>query len=230
MIDWKIVKIWGRSFETGFQLQWVKYCVEKKIVHCSLLGKNDGKITDFLSIACRTLLKECVKVMHWRKARSSSLSLWIVNRASGTIGGGGILPFQILTYQLTLVQLGDWLCPLHYYCPLAPLGFSDLPLALATKKTSSIVATLLPLLAVETKVSSQWNQLASILIRHFLAAMGASECQKILVGTSLCGLISSPEYNRVNPKAPISQEITCHFSQDDTMVTKILDFIHKHLN
>ena len=58
--------------------------------------------------------------------------------------------------------------------------------------------------------------------------MGASECQKILVGTSLCGLISSPEYNRVNPKAPISQEITCHFSQDDTMVTKILDFIHKH--
>ena len=27
---------------------------------------------------------------------------------------------------------------------------------------------------------------------------------------------------------PIGQEITCHFSQDHTMVTKLLDFIHKH--
>ena len=26
------------------------------------------------------------------------------------------------------------------------------------------------------------------------------------------------------------QEIPCHFSQDHTVVTKILDFIHKHLN
>ena len=29
---------------------------------------------------------------------------------------------------------------------------------------------------------------------------------------------------------PIGQEIACHFSQDHAMVTKILDFIHKHLN
>ena len=27
---------------------------------------------------------------------------------------------------------------------------------------------------------------------------------------------------------PIGQEIACHFSQDHTMVTKFLDFIHKH--
>ena len=27
----------------------------------------------------------------------------------------------------------------------------------------------------------------------------------------------------------IGQEIACHFSQDHTMVTKFLDFIHKHL-
>ena len=29
---------------------------------------------------------------------------------------------------------------------------------------------------------------------------------------------------------PISQEIACHFSQDHAMVTKILNFIHKHPN
>ena len=29
---------------------------------------------------------------------------------------------------------------------------------------------------------------------------------------------------------PIGQEIACHFSQDHTMVTKFLDFIHKHPN
>jgi hypothetical protein len=27
---------------------------------------------------------------------------------------------------------------------------------------------------------------------------------------------------------PIGQEIACHFKQDHAMVTKILDFIHKH--
>ena len=27
---------------------------------------------------------------------------------------------------------------------------------------------------------------------------------------------------------PIGQEITCRFLQDHTMVTKLLDFIHKH--
>ena len=31
-------------------------------------------------------------------------------------------------------------------------------------------------------------------------------------------------------KWPTGQEIACHFSQDHAMVTKILDFIHKHLN
>ena len=41
----------------------------------------------------------------------------------------------------------------------------------------------------------------------------------------------------INPKRcgggskwPTGQEIACHFSQDHAMVTKILDFIHKHLN
>ena len=29
-------------------------------------------------------------------------------------------------------------------------------------------------------------------------------------------------------RQPIGQEITCHFSQDHTMVKKFLDFIHKH--
>ena len=31
-------------------------------------------------------------------------------------------------------------------------------------------------------------------------------------------------------RQPIGQEIACHFSQDHAMVTKILDFIHKHPN
>ena len=31
-------------------------------------------------------------------------------------------------------------------------------------------------------------------------------------------------------KCPIGQEIGSHFSQDHAMVTKILDFIHKHPN
>ena len=30
-------------------------------------------------------------------------------------------------------------------------------------------------------------------------------------------------------KVPTGQEIVCHFSQDHARVTKILDFIHKHL-
>ena len=29
---------------------------------------------------------------------------------------------------------------------------------------------------------------------------------------------------------PTGQEIACHFSQDHTVVTNILDFIHKHPN
>ena len=32
------------------------------------------------------------------------------------------------------------------------------------------------------------------------------------------------------PKVPTGQEIACHFSQNHTVVTKNLDFIHKHLN
>ena len=32
------------------------------------------------------------------------------------------------------------------------------------------------------------------------------------------------------PKVPSGFSIGCHFSQDHAMVTKILDFIHKHLN
>ena len=32
------------------------------------------------------------------------------------------------------------------------------------------------------------------------------------------------------PKVLTGQEIACHFSQDHTVVTKILDFIHKHPN
>ena len=31
-------------------------------------------------------------------------------------------------------------------------------------------------------------------------------------------------------KWPAGQEIACHFSQDHAVVTKILDFTHKHLN
>ena len=30
-------------------------------------------------------------------------------------------------------------------------------------------------------------------------------------------------------KVPTGQEIVCHFSQDHARVTKILDFVHKHL-
>ena len=32
------------------------------------------------------------------------------------------------------------------------------------------------------------------------------------------------------PKVPSGREIVCHFSQGDAMVTKILDFMHKHPN
>ena len=32
------------------------------------------------------------------------------------------------------------------------------------------------------------------------------------------------------PKVPTGQEIVCHFSQGHAMVTKSLDFIHKHPN
>ena len=31
-------------------------------------------------------------------------------------------------------------------------------------------------------------------------------------------------------KVPTGQEIACHFSQDHTVVTKVLDFIRKHPN
>ena len=46
------------------------------------------------------------------------------------------------------------------------------------------------------------------------------------------GIFVNPQTTRGgwgwNP--PIGQEITCHFSQDYAMVTKILDYIHKHPN
>ena len=32
------------------------------------------------------------------------------------------------------------------------------------------------------------------------------------------------------PKVPTGQEIVCHFSQGHAMVTKNLDFVHKHAN
>ena len=37
-----------------------------------------------------------------------------------------------------------------------------------------------------------------------------------------------PEVGGVGRILPIGQEIACHFSLDHTMVTKFLDFIHKH--
>ena len=40
----------------------------------------------------------------------------------------------------------------------------------------------------------------------------------------------NPKGGGGGPKVPAGQEIACHFSQDCAMVTKILDFIHKHLN
>ena len=39
----------------------------------------------------------------------------------------------------------------------------------------------------------------------------------------------NPKVGGGGPKVPAGQEIVCHFSQDHTMVTKILDFIHKHV-
>ena len=45
---------------------------------------------------------------------------------------------------------------------------------------------------------------------------------------------SSPSLNPKRPgegrNLPIGQEIACHFSQDHTMTTKILDFIHNDPN
>ena len=40
----------------------------------------------------------------------------------------------------------------------------------------------------------------------------------------------NPKGGRGGPKVPSGFSIGCHFSQDHAMVTKILDFIHKHLN
>jgi hypothetical protein len=45
---------------------------------------------------------------------------------------------------------------------------------------------------------------------------------------------SSPSLNPKRPgegrNLPIGQEMACHFSQDHTMTTKILDFIHNDPN
>ena len=38
----------------------------------------------------------------------------------------------------------------------------------------------------------------------------------------------NPKGGGVGPKVPGGFSIGCHFSQDDAMVTKILDFIHIH--
>ena len=38
----------------------------------------------------------------------------------------------------------------------------------------------------------------------------------------------NPKGGEGGPKVPAGQEIVCHFSQDHAMVTKNLDFIHKH--
>ena len=43
-------------------------------------------------------------------------------------------------------------------------------------------------------------------------------------------LIVNPKGGGGGLKVPAGQEIACHFSQDHTVVTKILDFIHKHPN
>ena len=40
----------------------------------------------------------------------------------------------------------------------------------------------------------------------------------------------NPDGGGGGPKVPGGFSIGCHFSQDDAMVTKIGDFIHKHLN
>ena len=40
----------------------------------------------------------------------------------------------------------------------------------------------------------------------------------------------NPKGGGDGPKVPAGQEIVCHFSQDHAMVTKNLDFIHKHPN
>ena len=40
----------------------------------------------------------------------------------------------------------------------------------------------------------------------------------------------NPKGGEGGPKVPAGQEIVCHFSQGHAMVTKILDFIHKHSN
>ena len=48
--------------------------------------------------------------------------------------------------------------------------------------------------------------------------------------TALIGHSFNPKGGGGGPKVPAGQEIACHFSQDHAMVTKILDFIHKHLN
>ena len=40
----------------------------------------------------------------------------------------------------------------------------------------------------------------------------------------------NPKGGGGGPKVPAGQEIVCYFSQDHAMVTKNLDFIHKHPN
>ena len=55
-------------------------------------------------------------------------------------------------------------------------------------------------------------------------------CKLFTSGLRLFTILFNPKGGGGGPKVPAGQEIACHFSQDHAMVTKILDFIHKHLN
>ena len=62
---------------------------------------------------------------------------------------------------------------------------------------------------------------------HFIPLNPALLWPKL--GTDVNSILN-PKGGGGGPKVPAGQEIACHFSQDHAMVTKILDFIHKHLN
>ena len=78
------------------------------------------------------------------------------------------------------------------------------------------------------------------LIFHVFYRIGVeyqNSCQTLDVYLRFATWIGQIQSKLLNPKGggggskcPIGQEIGSHFSQDHAMVTKILDFIHKHPN
>ena len=70
----------------------------------------------------------------------------------------------------------------------------------------------------------------SMILREMVANLKPSLSTKILSIKDFVTKLVNPEGCGGGSKCPYGFSIGCHFSQDHAMVTKILDFIHKHPN